>query len=462
MTIERVNVHGRAGTAAYLTSAFEPSEPDIADMVKIIFDDGAVMFAMFDDDTELAQDYSPDQPRDPKGVATGGQWTAANHYGLVPGDVEKFKKLKADWARINSDLLDHIDSPDGPEARGLVKQLEAVVQSMQTLRADPGTPAGIGLPGGPRDVTIIGAGPGGLTASINGAAEGLDTLVVEANAVVGGQAKFSSRIENFPGFPVGVTGERLTQQMYGQAQRLGASVKLGVRVTGMVADEATGMKHLTMSDGTTIDSRTVILAGGVEFRRMDFPGSEGSGVFVGDGKALAAAGKGGDVLVIGGSNGAAQAALGCAQTAKHVYLMARRSITESMSDYQVVAVRNKSNITVIEGDSVSKLNRDDQGRPVSVETARGNTIKVDCVGGFLGSLPDTKWLPDQLIRSKDGKIVADKDFKTSIPGVYVIGDMRAGAIGRVGVAVGEGQFSLREANVFLDDMRKTATETAHA
>ena len=124
----------------------------------------------------------------------------------------------------------------GLRSRAAIDKLESIVHEMHGLRADPGGPAGIGLPGGPRDVIIVGAGPGGLAASINGAAEGLDTLVVEANVVAGGQAKFSSRIENFPGFPIGVTGERLTQNMYEQAQRLGAEAKLGIRVTGMTYD----------------------------------------------------------------------------------------------------------------------------------------------------------------------------------------------------------------------------------
>ena len=182
--------------------------------------------------------------------------------------------------------------------------MEGIVKEISHLHADPGTAAGIGLPGGPRDVTIVGAGPGGWPLASTARTEGLDTLVIEANAIAGGQAKFSSRIENFGGFPIGVTGERLTQNMFEQAQRLGAETKLGTRVTSMTYDENTGLKHLTLSNGEHIDSRTVILAGGVEFRRMAFPGSEGPGVIIGDGKALAKAGAGGMVAVIGGSNGA--------------------------------------------------------------------------------------------------------------------------------------------------------------
>jgi HK97 family phage prohead protease len=394
--------------------------------------------------------------------AGGGGGAGGSNYGLVPGDVAKFKELKSEWAKVNNELLASIDDPGGAESRAKIDQLEAIVQKMHGLHADPGGPGGIGLPGGPRDVVIVGGGPGGLAASINGAAEGLDTLVVEANVVAGGQAKFSSRIENFPGFPVGVTGERLTQNMYEQAKRLGAEAKLGIRVTGMTYDAKTGLKHITLSNDEHIDSRTVILAGGLEFRRIPFTGSEGKGVIVGDGKTLAKVAAGGTVCVIGGSNGAAQAALGCAQKSAHVYLLARSPIVESMSDYQIEALKNNPKITVIESDSISKLWRDEHGDPQILETAKGKKLPVKAVGIFAGSVPETKWVPADITRDKAGRIHTNTDLETAIPGVYAVGDMREGAIGRVGVAVGEGQLALRQANVFLDEQRKQATKPAAA
>ena len=279
--------------------------------------------------------FDPQEPRKPEGEKGGGEWTsggggsegsqakATSNYGLVKGDVEKFKSLKSEWAKVNNDILSDIDRPDSPEVRDKIRHLESIVQEMHGLHADPGTPEGIGLPGGPRDVTIIGAGPGGLSAGIFGGAEGLDTLVIEGNALAGGQARYSSRIANFPGFPAGVTGSPLTKQMYEQTERLGAEVKLGSRVVGLTVDPKTGIKHLTLANGETIDSRTVIFAGGVEFRKFAFPGSDGPGVFVGDGAALATASTGGNAVVLGGSNGAAQAALGAATKANHVYLISR-------------------------------------------------------------------------------------------------------------------------------------------
>jgi thioredoxin reductase (NADPH) len=294
-------------------------------------------------------------------------------------------------------------------------------------------------------VTIVGAGPGGLSASIAVAAEGLDTLIVEANVVAGGQAKFSPCIETIPGFPIGVTGERLTQNMFVQAGRLGAETKLGVRVTAMTYDPETGLKRLTLSNGEHIDSRTVIMAGGVEFKRMEFSGSEGPGVVVGDGKELAKQSAGGTVVVIGGSNGAAQAALGCAPTSKHVYLLARSPIGDSMSDYQVEALRNNPKVTVIESDSIAKLFRNEHGKP---ETANGKTLPANAVGVFVGSIPDTKWVPSDITLSKGGKVNTNADFETPLPGVYAIGDMREGGAGLVDVAIYGGQFALVHAHAF--------------
>lgn len=420
-----------------------------------------------DDDMSFDDDAAPDFTQDPTSgrftgsVGHGGSATVSQ-YGLVPGDVEKYKALKNQWAQVNNGLLAYVDKPDGPEAKAALNQLEGLVKQMQVLHADPGTPEGIGLPGGPRDVVIVGAGPGGLAASINGAAEGLDTLVIEANAVAGGQAKFSSRIENFPGFPVGVTGQHLTQDMFEQATRLGAEATLGTRVTAMTYDATTGLKHLTLSNGQHVDSRTVILAGGVEFRHMAFPGSEGSGIFVGDGKALAAAGAGGSVVVIGGSNGAAQAALGAAQNASHVYLLARHPVANSMSDYQISALKNNPKVSVIENDSIVKMFRDQHGSPESIETAKGQHLPVKALGEFLGSVPDARWLPSNIPLAKGGRVPTNSTMETPVPGVYAIGDMRDGAIGRVGVAVGEGQLALREANMFLAKQKKPQTDSVPA
>jgi thioredoxin reductase (NADPH) len=310
-----------------------------------------------------------------------------------------------------------------------------------------------------------------MNAAINGGIEGLDTLLIEANPTAGGQAKFSSRIENLGGFPIGVTGKKLTSDMLKQASRLGAETKLGVRVTGMSVG-ADGMKHLTLSDGETIDSRAVILAGGLEFKPMTFPGSDGPGVFTGDGEGLAFKAAGGDAVVVGGSNGAAQAALGAAETANHVYVVSRSPIKKGMSAYQVDALHNNPKITLIEGDEVDSMSRDAKGNPVSVHTKHGQTLPATAFGVFLGAMPKTDWLGGTGVEVDDGsqdaarheadlpplrgKIKTNEDFETAAPGVFAIGDMRTKGAGRVGIALGEGQQAIRHSWNYLEGLRHKA------
>lgn len=377
------------------------------------------------------------QPPTPAAPATAAQST-----GLVPGDAEKFHALKDRWAVVNNQLLAYVDDPKNPQAQALVNEQKQIVKDMYMLQADPGGLPGIGLPGGPRDVAIVGAGPGGLAASVMGGTDGLDTLLIDANTQVGGQAKFSSRIENFTGFPIGVTGDRLAQNMFEQAQRVGADTKLGVRVTGIDYDPKTGMKTLTLSNGEKVDARAVIIAGGVEFRKMDFPGAESRSVIYADAKSLAEASKGKPVVVVGGSNGAAQAALGAAQTASFVTVLSRSEIAKGMSDYQVSALHNNPKIHVIEGDEVSKLILGTDGLARQLVTKKGQTIDAAAVGIFIGGGSNVKWLPKS-INIQQGKIATDSNLETSMPGVFAVGDIRHGSIGRIGAAVGEGQLASR-------------------
>jgi thioredoxin reductase (NADPH) len=154
-----------------------------------------------------------------------------------------------------------------------------------------------------------------------GGTDQLDTLMVDASEHPGGQAKYSSRIENFPGFPVGVTGEQLSHNMFDQAQRVGADTRMGVKVTSLKYDPETDLKTLTLSNGETVEAKSVIIAGGVEFRKAEFPGADSSSVIYGDPKALVEQSAGKPVVILGGSNGASQAALNAALTASSVTLI---------------------------------------------------------------------------------------------------------------------------------------------
>jgi thioredoxin reductase (NADPH) len=293
-------------------------------------------------------------------------------------------------------------------------------------------------------VVIVGAGPGGLAAAIEGQWDRLDTLLVEANTTPGGQAKFLSRIEDYPGFPIGVSGEDLTRTMFEQAERAGAQVKLGVRVIGLTYDDSAGLKRLTLSHGRIVEAHSVILANGVAFRRMDFPGSDGPGVIYGDEKMLAQEAAGSPAVVVGGSVEAAKVALVAAIECKHVYLLARSLIVDSMRT-NVRDARSNPKITVIEGDQIAKLERDEDGKPGAIYTVGGRTLPTAAVGIFDSSAPDTSWLPEQVERDNTGRLVTDREFRTAIPGVFAIGDVRAGAIGNIGVAAGEGQVAMMNA-----------------
>lgn len=364
----------------------------------------------------------------------GGQFTpgigAANY---VPSDEAVYKHLKSEWSRVNNEMLTYIDHPQSPEALAGLAEMKDITKQMHRLHADKGDWSGLSRPGGPRDIVVIGGGPGGLASAIMGATDGLDTLLVEAMPRTGGQSKYSSRIENFPGFPLGVTGDQLSKTMYEQAERLGSEIQTGVRVTGLSVDPS-GMKTLTLSNGQEVKARSVIIAGGLEFRKLAFPGSESENVVYGDAEELKKRCANSPVVIIGGSNGAAQAALGVSGAASHVYILSRGKIADSMSDYQVEAVHTHPKITVIEGDSVKSFEKD------VLETNKGLKLPAKAIGIFIGSAPNLGWLPKD-IAIQEGKVHVDENMETSIPGIFAVGDIRHGSIGRIGAAVGDGQMA---------------------
>lgn len=409
--------------------------------------------------------FDPNQPRDKDGKWTegGGGTPEQATLGLASTGTSKeaqakeYQALRDRWAAVNDELFNEITSPDSPEAHKKLDEMKSLVKQMHRLDADPGTfEEGVGLPGGPRDVIIVGAGPGGLSAAINGGVEGLDTLFIDANPDVGGQAKHSSRIENFGGFPAGISGEDLAGRMHEQAQRNGAEGLLGVRVVGIAHDPETGLKTVTLSDGRTMTSRSVILAGGIEFRKMEFPGSDAEDLVYADSKKLTKIGKGQPVVVVGGSNGAAQAALGALKGgAQHVTVLSRSPIVKGMSKYQTDALDHfvkQGRMTVIEGDEIAAIEKKD-GQTETLVTKKGQRLPAGAVGVFIGGSSNTKWL-EKSLTLQNGKIPVNSDLETEIPGVFAVGDTRVGGAGRVGAALGEGQVAI--ANVFKYFTRRSA------
>lgn len=373
--------------------------------------------------------------------------------GVIPGHKERFLELKAQYDEINHELLKYVDTPEDPKALALMNALKENMKEQVTLKCDPGGLEGIGLPGGTRDVVIIGAGPGGMQAATMAKSDGLDTLLVDANDVPGGQSRYSSRVENLAGFPIGVSGNRLASNMYDQVQRVGADTKLGVKVTSLEYNPETGIKTLTLSNGDKVAARSVIIAGGVQFNQMTFEGANSSSVLYGDGKRLAEMGIDQPVVVVGGSNGAAQAALGAAHNSSSVTVLSRSPLEKAMSASQVSALRNNPKIRVIEGDEIAKLELNSNGSVKTLVTRKGESIPTHAVGVFIGSKPNTSWLPSSVKLSGD-KIQTDADLQTTLPGVYAVGDIRTGSIGRIVTAMGDGALAARNVWTYFNDLRE--------
>lgn len=311
----------------------------------------------------------------------------------------------------------------------------------------------VGLPDKVRDIAIVGAGPAGLSVAIEAAIDGLDTLFIGAQKEPGGQLKLAGRIEDYPGFAIGVTGKQLARNFYDQAIRSGAEGKLGVRVTTLTYDPLTDGKTLSLSNGERIQARTVVLAGGLEFRKLSFPGFESSSVVYADCEKLAEEGAGKNVVVVGGSNEAASAALWATRTASHVYLISRSPLTTEMRGWQrETQLRVHEKITVLEGDEISSLNLDSQGKAASICTRSGKSIACGALGVFVDGVPSTEWLGPAIKRAASGHIAVKGDFQTSMPGVFAVGDIRQGSTrgsGRIVAAAAEGQRAAMSAFTYV-------------
>lgn len=386
----------------------------------------------------------------PGGNPQGGQFCSAPDAGSgggpSTGSAPKtvYQKLRARWAVVNNALLDLIKQPDSPEAKALVEEQKELVKTIYSLDVER-SDRDISTPG-VRDVVIVGAGPGGLSAAINAGAEGLNVVYIDAQPQAGGQPKFSSRIENYPGFEIGVSGPDLIADMVGQAKRAGADSVLGVRVEGLTHDDSTGVKTLTLSNGKTVKARAVIIATGVDARQITFPGSGSDSVFY-QGQSPPVEVKDKPVVIVGGSNGAAQAALGAARTASQVTILARSGI-KTMSDYQQRQLLNHPRITILQ-DEVAALRTDVLGRAQEVLTKGGQRIPARSLGLFLGGTSNTSWLPST-VKTEKGKVVVDIGMRTSVPGIYAIGDTRVGAGQRVVAAAGDAAIAVKDIFSYFD------------
>ena len=311
------------------------------------------------------------------------------------------------------------------------------------------------------DVAIVGAGPGGIAAAVYAASEGLCTVVIEGS-VVGGQAGTSSRIENYMGFPTGISGGQLTYQGQIQAVKFGAHFALPRQATSL--KQSADCFDLGISCGGTLKARSVVLACGVQYRKLPLPGLsdfEGSGIYYAATEMEAKFCRDTDAYVVGGGNSAGQAAMFISRHAKHVYLLVRSdSLAASMSDYLVQRLEADSRITIEYHSKITALHGDSKLQAITVENSdEGSERQVATTTVFLmiGAAPFTDWLGGQVALDENGFIRTGQSdagqsfsrFQTSVPGVYAIGDVRAESVKRVASAVGEGSVVIADVHRYL-------------
>ena len=324
------------------------------------------------------------------------------------------------------------------------------------------------------DLVIVGAGPAGLAAAVYGASEGLSTLLVEAEAP-GGQAGQSSAIENYLGFPSGLSGADLARRALTQARRFGAEVLNPVRATGLRSDGQ--YRFVQLSDGTEVGARAVLVATGVSYRLLDVPGASdlgGAGIYYGAAVTEAMAVKGTRVFVVGGGNSAGQAAMYLSRYADRVELLVRGSeLAASMSSYLVAQLAANERVAVRTRTSIARVHGENRLEAVTLVDLDGQVEtreEVEAVFVFIGAMPHTEWLPPEIMRDAQGYVLTGGDadqttakpgreragggrprdwLETAVLGVFVAGDVRHRSVKRIASAVGEGAMAVQAVHRYL-------------
>jgi thioredoxin reductase (NADPH) len=385
---------------------------------------------------------------------------SSNHipYRWLDVDAEEGSKLLHERS-LESAELPVVVFPDGaviaaPEPEELAARVGMKVQASQNFY----------------DLVVVGAGPAGLAAAVYGASEGLRTLVIEPEAP-GGQAGTTSNIENYLGFPQGITGAEMGKRALLQARRFNAEFvtqrAAGLRIDGQY-------NFICMSDGREVSSHAVLLAPGVQYRKLDVPGAErltGRGIYYGAALVEAPSCRGEDVYLVGGANSAGQAALHFAKYARTVTILVRGGgLAATMSKYLIDEIGRTSNIVLRPQTQVIEAVGDEHLESLRLRGPGGGEeeVKVESLFVFIGAAPRTDWLPGAVLRDEKGFILAGPDLRTdgklpaewkearepflletSVPGVFVAGDVRHGSVKRVASAVGEGSIAVQFIHQYL-------------
>jgi thioredoxin reductase (NADPH) len=314
------------------------------------------------------------------------------------------------------------------------------------------------------DVAVIGAGPSGLAAAVYAASEGLDTVVVEAVAP-GGQAGSSSRIENYLGFPTGISGQMLAARAQVQAQKFGARLVIARRATAI--DCSGPPFRISLDDGTSISTRSVVVSSGARYRRLDLPELarfEGQGVHYAATSLEGGLCSGGDAIVVGGGNSAGQAAVFLSGMARHVHMLVRSGgLAATMSDYLVQRIKRSPRITLHLRSEVTGL-LGEKNLEIVRWREDGKEIVQAATNLFLmiGAEPNTEWLGGCIVldsknfvetgNALQGKMISVASYATSVPGIFAVGDVRANSVKRVASSVGEGSVVVHSIHGWLREL----------
>jgi thioredoxin reductase (NADPH) len=360
--------------------------------------------------------------------------------------------------------------------------LPLVILKDGSVMKDPSLPdiaSGVGLQQKARlqmyDVLIIGAGPAGLAASVYGSCEGLKTLLIEKNNP-GGQASSSARIENYLGFPAGLSGAELSRRAITQTLRFGTEILTPAEVQNITVKD--GYKITTLMNGSEIHSRAIIIATGVAYKKLEVPGLEnftGAGVYYGNASVEAHACRNEIIYIVGGGNSACQAALYMSKFAKEVNILIRRdALSQTAANYLVEHINSTPNINILCNTDVVACSGSSVLENVTLKntkTGEENTVPLKALFVYIGTKPGTEWLKNLVLKNEKGFILSgsdvmkDKSFhtywklerepympETSIPGIFASGDVRFGALTGISSAVGEGAMAIRFVRKYLQEM----------
>jgi thioredoxin reductase (NADPH) len=418
------------------------------------------------------QDISAEQPK-PLVTLFGDRWDPAC------ADMRRFlsrNQISFDWITLDSPDLASLWQGPLPQ-KGDCPVLRLADGTILVRPGERQVARHLGLQTSPNhteyDTVMIGGGPAGLAAAVYGASEGLRTLCIEREAP-GGQAGTSSRIENYLGFPSGVSGDELASRALRQATRLGAEILVTRSVEGIDPSSL----DIVLDGDEVIRARTIVLATGVRWRRLRIEGFDqllGKGIYFGAARSEAGAVNGLDVFLIGAGNSAGQAAMHFANYARKVTLVVRGdSLEKSMSHYLIEQLRGKPNVSALLRSEVEAVHGDSHLTALDIRNNAGATVERHECGGlfvFIGADAETAWLPDAIARDRNGYVLTGDDvvkaghwsntrdpylLETSVPGIFACGDVRSSKVKRVAAAVGEGSMTIAFVHQYLQHVASTA------